>query len=139
MNNEELIQRIKKVRKDHGLSQLEFSKALKVTQGHISNMENGTKNIAKSFLKNLCLEFNVNDKWLISGEGNPYIENDFLAFFKNRYGFTETDENFFKTFCRLNRKERDNLYSFLILAENCSQSLKMKKVATRSSNPEDNT
>lgn len=72
----EMYERIKTVRKDVGMSQNEFAEHLGVTRSVISNIE--LNRLAKpeqktSLIKLISREFNVNEDWLLTGEGEMYI------------------------------------------------------------------
>lgn len=62
--------RIKEIRLNRGFSQEEFGKRLGVTKSTISNIETGRFNLTDSMVKLICKEFNVDENWLRTGEGN---------------------------------------------------------------------
>lgn len=66
--------RLKDFRKSLGLSQKDFANKLKITQPHLSAMENGNKNITERFIKDLVNEFSLNSEWLKTGNGNMYLD-----------------------------------------------------------------
>lgn len=68
--------RIKKIRKDKGLTQVEFGEKIGVKGNTVTNYENGLRNPTDAILHSICREFNVNEEWLRTGEGEPYIESD---------------------------------------------------------------
>lgn len=59
--------RIKKVRKDAGLNQKEFSESLGVTQSGVSYMEQDGRNVSDITIKGICNRYNVNEDWLRYG------------------------------------------------------------------------
>jgi len=61
--------RIRRIRKDANLSQLEFAKKLSRTQGHISKLETNEAYPSGDLLVLICLKFGINSRWLIEGEG----------------------------------------------------------------------
>ncbi len=67
MNN-----RIKELRKNLSLSQTEFGKKLGVTNATISRIENKKRNITEQMILSICQEFNVNENWLRTGEGEMF-------------------------------------------------------------------
>lgn len=69
MNN-----RIKQIRKSLGLTQAEFGKRLGLKQNSIALIESGERNPSEQTIHSLEREFNVQEKWLRTGEGEPYIE-----------------------------------------------------------------
>lgn len=66
--------RIKKIRKDHNLTQVEFGKKIGVKGNTITNYENGLRNPTDAVLLSICREFLVNENWLRTGEGEPYFD-----------------------------------------------------------------
>ena len=69
MNN-----RIKQIRKSLGLTQAEFGKRLGLKQNSIALIESGERNTSEQTIHSLEREVNVQEKWLRTGEGQPYIE-----------------------------------------------------------------
>ena len=66
-------ERLKSFRKDIlKLSQTEFGERLGVTRAVIKNMELGTVELKEPMIKLACAEFNLNEHWLRTGEGNMY-------------------------------------------------------------------
>lgn len=77
--------RIKQIRKNAGLNQTDFGKCLGVGQATIAGYEAGN-NPPGAVVVLLREKFNVNEEWLFTGEGEPYVavsENDELAEFFN--------------------------------------------------------
>lgn len=73
----ELInERIKLIRKALNMKQNEFSKELMISQGHLSDIENGRKDITNKIKEIMILKFNVNEVWLQDGIGEMFIEPD---------------------------------------------------------------
>lgn len=64
--------RIKKIRKKHGLNQTEFGASIGASQAMITSYETGRviPDEAKRML--ICAKYNVNPIWLETGEGEPY-------------------------------------------------------------------
>lgn len=71
-----MISRIIKIRESEGLSQEKFAEKLGLSRNFINQVENGKKNISDRTISDICREFNVNEEWLRTGEGEPYIEAD---------------------------------------------------------------
>lgn len=73
----ETYERIRILRKEHlKLSQSEFGSRLGVNRDVINNIENNR--LARpdqklSLIKLMCKEFNVNENWLLTGEGEPFL------------------------------------------------------------------
>lgn len=67
MNN-----RIKELRKSLGLTQQEFADRLNIKRGAIANYEIGRNVPIDAVISLICKEFNVNENWLRTGEGEMF-------------------------------------------------------------------
>lgn len=67
--------RIKKVRKDSGLTQKEFAERLGIKQNTVASYEMGRIGVSDSVRISICREFGVNEQWLREGIGEMKIEN----------------------------------------------------------------
>lgn len=65
-------ERIKKLRQQLGLSQDEFGRRLGVTRGAVTNIELNKVEPKPLFVDLICREFNVNETWLRTGEGEMF-------------------------------------------------------------------
>lgn len=75
-------ERIKKLRKELGLSGEKFGERIGVGKTAISRLENGSNNVTEQTFKSICREFNVNEEWLKTGEGEMFkpAEDKFTAY-----------------------------------------------------------
>lgn len=62
-------ERIKKVRQTANLTQQEFADRLQIKRGAIANYEIGRNTPIDAVISLICREFNVNETWLRTGEG----------------------------------------------------------------------
>ena len=69
-----LKDRIKKIRKELDLTQQEFADRIGVKRGGIANYEIGRNEPTDSVISLICREFNVNEDWLRTGEGEMFIK-----------------------------------------------------------------
>lgn len=65
--------RIKKLRKELDCTLERFGKPLGVGKTAISKIEKGENNLTEQMLLSICREFNVNQEWLRTGEGEMFI------------------------------------------------------------------
>lgn len=65
-------ERIKKLRKELGLTLEKFGQQLGVSKVAISRLENGINNVTEQMFKSICRTFNVNEEWLRSGTGEMF-------------------------------------------------------------------
>lgn len=66
--------RIKKIRRELDLTQQEFADRIGIARGNIAAYEVGKNALSDSVISLVCREFNVNENWLRTGEGEMYIE-----------------------------------------------------------------
>lgn len=70
-------ERIKHLRKTIlNKTQKEFGSTFGLKSNSISDIENGKNNPTEQTIKAICREFNVSEKWLRSGEGEPFLPED---------------------------------------------------------------
>lgn len=65
--------RIKKIRIDAGLNQTDFAKKLSISRSAVCKIESGENNPSEQTLKLIQADFSVNENWLRTGEGEPYM------------------------------------------------------------------
>lgn len=66
--------RLKAIRTSAGLSQKEFGAIMGIAQTSYANYENGRSSIPASLLEMLSKKLNINLNWLITGEGDMYLD-----------------------------------------------------------------
>lgn len=67
-------ERIRQLRKSLGLTLEEFGAKVGVGKTAISNIENGNRNLTDQMFLSICREWNVNEEWLRTGEGDMFRE-----------------------------------------------------------------
>lgn len=71
--------RIRELRKALGLNQTDFGEKIGIKQGSIAGYESGSRTPIDSVVLSMCREFNVNEEWLRTGDGemfNPVSQED---------------------------------------------------------------
>lgn len=69
-----IAERIKYIRKEYHLNQIEFAERIGVTNAHISRMEKRKTIPSESLVKLICKEFSINEEWLKNGTEPIYID-----------------------------------------------------------------
>ena len=69
-------QRIKQLRRILDLTQQDFAERIGLKQNSIALIESGKRNISNQAVLSICREFNVNETWLRTGEGEMFNEMD---------------------------------------------------------------
>ena len=66
-------ERIKEVRKSLKLTLEKFGKKIGVKKNAISAVENNRNSLSEQMAKSVCREYNVNETWLRTGEGEMFL------------------------------------------------------------------
>lgn len=69
-------ERLKELRERLGLNQVEFGTRIGVQRSTVSNYEQGLRVPIDAVITLICREFNVNETWLRTGEGDMFNEDD---------------------------------------------------------------
>lgn len=92
--------RLKFIRKDYALSQVDFAKKLGVTNAHISKIEKGGTTPSEALIKLICKIFGVNELWLKNGIEPIYIVE---------FNIDDKMENAITIFNQLLNSENENI------------------------------
>ena len=66
--------RIRQLRKHLKMSQVEFAKAIYISNGYIAELECGHRRVNDRIVHLISLTFGVNEKWLKAGEGEMFYK-----------------------------------------------------------------
>ena len=66
--------RIKEIRTSLNLNQTDFGKRIGVKQSSVASYESGSRQPVDAVITSICREFSVNELWLRSGDGEPFVE-----------------------------------------------------------------
>ena len=66
--------RIAAVRKAVGIPQREFSERIGLSRNFVSLVETGERTPSDRTVSDICREFNVNETWLRTGEGEMFVQ-----------------------------------------------------------------
>lgn len=92
--------RIKKIRKELDLTQQKFADRIGVKQNTVAQYEMGRNIPIDSVISLICREFNINEDWLRTGQGEMFIKqtrDEQIASFIGSIQATE-DDSFKKRF-----------------------------------------
>lgn len=67
-------ERIKKIIEELGLKKVDFANRLHISQPFASELCSGAKAPSDRTISDICREFNVDEHWLRTGEGEPFKE-----------------------------------------------------------------
>ncbi len=80
-------ERVRMIRKSLLLSQEAFGSKLGVTGPGISKIESGDRNLTEQMMLSIIREFNVNEEWLRTGEGEMFVQITPYEKAYNRFGY----------------------------------------------------
>jgi transcriptional regulator with XRE-family HTH domain len=66
--------RIRRIRKTLNMSQVEFAKAIYISNGYIAELECEHRRVNDRIIHLISLTFGVNEKWLKNGEGDMFYK-----------------------------------------------------------------
>lgn len=69
-------ERVKMVRKALGLTLEKFGMKIGLKRNSLSSIENGINSVTEQSIRLICREYNVNENWLRTGEGEMFIKQD---------------------------------------------------------------
>ena len=74
MLSNSLSKRLVKIRETLKISQDELGTKIGISRFSVSNYESGKRNITERVIKDICREFDVNEEWLRTSEGEMFVE-----------------------------------------------------------------
>ncbi len=89
--------RIKKIRKELDLTQQKFADRLGVQRNTIAMYEMGRSLPSDAIMRSICREFNVNEEWLRTGQGEMFIQRTRNQIITDFAGDLITEPDSFKT------------------------------------------
>lgn len=111
--------RIKEIRNSRNLTQQAFADKLQIPRNNIAGYETGKRSPSDAVVSLICREFNVNEEWLRTGNGEMFKELDReqeIALMVSTL-FKEESESFkfrfIKALCNMNDAGWEVLESFI--------------------------
>lgn len=109
--------RIKDLRKKLGMTQKELGSKLGIGQTAIYKIENNVNNLTEQNIKLICKEFNVNEEWLRTGEGEVfknYRESELDNLLTKEYTLTAPEKSFIEKYLSLPPETRIAMAKMMI-------------------------
>ncbi|MDO4594462.1 MAG: helix-turn-helix transcriptional regulator [Tissierellia bacterium] len=107
--------RIKELRKILNLSQASFGDRLGVSRDMIANVEYGRSDIKEFIIKSICREFNVNEHWLRTGEGEMFdsSKDSLVDSLSKEYELSSFETTMLDSFLKLSPEKRKVISDYL--------------------------
>lgn len=107
--------RIKKIRRDLGLTQQELANRIGIKRGAIANYEIGRNTPTDSVVSLICREFGISEEWLRYGTGEmfaPDVDDELEALVK-RYDLSNADKVLIERYMSLKADSRETIINFI--------------------------
>ena len=109
-------ERIKQIRKEFGLSQLEFGKRIGISDAAVSKIESGKNTPSEPTIKTIAHEFRISYDWIVDGKGPMKLDErrstDALID-SHMEGESEFAKSIMKAFAQLPEKEWTELRNLI--------------------------
>lgn len=101
---------------DISLSQEAFGKRLGITGASISRVESGDRSPSEQLTLAICREFNVNEEWLRTGQGDMFNQSAYfdLGAYARQQGATEIEIQLVKAYFDLAEETRQEIVGKLM-------------------------
>lgn len=99
--------RVRDIRSFFQKNQIDFAESISISNGYLAAIELGNRKVNDRLVKLICNEYNVNEDWLKSGEGEMLIVN-----INNRDDLTQLEKEIIMDYRKLNISQKalfDNL------------------------------
>ena len=108
-------ERILEVRKRFKLNQEIFGERIGLSTASVSAIEKGNRDVTDRTIRLICIEFNIDENWLRTGEGDMFValpteELDMLA---ERYNLSSSAKKIVQLFVELEENEMDAVIRFI--------------------------
>lgn len=108
-------ERIRKLRKELDMTQQQFAERIGVKRNSYANYETGRNTPIDAVIKSICREFNVNEEWLRTGNGEMFkaAPSDVLDQLAYKYHLSEADYVMVEKFVNLRPEARRVIFDYM--------------------------
>ena len=108
-------ERVKVVRKELGLTLVEFGNRIGLKNNSVSQIENNKNALTEKTLKSICREFNVSIAWLKEGKGDMFTDlpETILDQLVEEYHLDDFDKELIKKYLDLTDSEREVIKKYI--------------------------
>lgn len=108
-------ERVKELRKASKLTLEKFGERLGVTKTAISNIERGNRGLTDQMLVSICREFDVNEQWLLNGDGEMYTEqaDSLIKQVAEKYRLDDFQTKLLDMYLHLTAEQKDAVKKFI--------------------------
>lgn len=118
------------------LSQEKFGSKIGVKKGAISAIEVGTNSVSSQIRASICREYNVSEKWLLTGEGEMFTPkaSDVIDALADKYSLNDKSRIVVERFITLQPKDQEVILNFMEAA--VKEILKQTEKSSGEDNPD---
>lgn len=122
-------ERLKLLRKELGLTQIEFGEKIGLKKSAASQVEKDGYSINPRLLQLICSTFSISEKWLTEGKGDMYTSNEeaILEKLAGMYDLSESQLVFAKQWLQLPAATKDSVVDYIVSVASALQEKKTTK------------
>ncbi|MCI8668533.1 MAG: helix-turn-helix transcriptional regulator [Lachnospiraceae bacterium] len=107
--------RIKTIRKNNKMTQVEFGNKIGVKGNTITGYETGLRTPSDAVIFSICREFNISEDWLRYGKGEMINENEQISLddFAKSHNMTDIDKEIIMCYLSIPSNLRNSLISYV--------------------------
>lgn len=111
----EINERLRALRKELDMTQVEFGQKTGISQGHLTAMEGGKRAITTKTIKSICSICGVREEWFISGTGEMFDKSNpnLLERIAKEYRLTDLEKNIVRIYLELPAPQKESITAFL--------------------------
>lgn len=106
---QEINKRVKHIREQLEYSQETFGNEIGLSKSGISSIESGGRNVTDKHIKLISVQFNVDENWLRTGNGNMFVEAKEISLddYARKNGISEYETDIMKLYMSLDKNTRN--------------------------------
>ena len=109
-------ERIAWIIQENSLKKVEFARRLGIDQSYVTQIIKGNRaNPSQALIKSICREFNIDETWLLTGEGNPTpaVSEDNLDQVLREWGLPGEVRSLFLAYRELTDPQKNAVLEFI--------------------------
>lgn len=97
------------------IKQKDFAERINLKSNTLSMIKSNKRNVTERVINDIVREFDVNEQWLLTGEGNVFNDNkdDGIEQVVNFYKLSKKDEQILQYYVKLDSQNREIFYTFI--------------------------
>lgn len=111
----DIHERIKDLRENLGKTQEAFAKDINISRSNLGNIETGKVKVTDRVVRDIAERFNVREKWLRSGDGEPFetTKQDVINKVAQTYELDELSKSIMEKYLNLTNTQRNEIDKYI--------------------------